>query len=196
MDTRNEKVDAFLDKAKAWQPEMRRLRAILLDSPLIEDFKWYKPCYTYNGSNVVILAGLKNHCWLAFLKGALMQDPDGLLEKPGENSQSGRVIKFTGLAQIEAMSDTLTAYINDAVAVEKAGLKLAPTSNAAQALPEELIRRLADDADLKAAFDALTPGRQRGYRLHFSQAKQSKTREARIDKCVPRILDGKGMNDR
>ncbi len=190
------KVDAFLAKAKAWRPEMEALRAMLLAAGLEEDFKWYKPCYTYLGGNVVILAGLKNHCWLAFFKGAVLPDPAGLLERAGENTQAGRVIKFTSLAQITAQSNAVNAIIAAAIEAEKGGVKVEFRPSSAQDRPDELIHALAVDADFAAAFNALTPGRQRGWCLQFAGAKQSATRSARVQKAKTAILAGRGPNDR
>ncbi|MGV8985094.1 MAG: YdeI/OmpD-associated family protein [Cypionkella sp.] len=195
MPPHNPLVDTFLASDK-WQTELRALRAILLSSPLTEDFKWHKPVYTYDGANLIALAGLKDHCWIAFFKGALLTDPDGHLQKPGDNSQAGRVIKFTTLAQITALEPTLRAFILETIAAEKAGLKVEMTLSHDLTFPPELIDAFDADPDFKAAFDALTPGRQRGWNLHFTQAKQSATRQARIAKASPSILAGKGPNDR
>ena len=196
MSQTHPKVDGFLAKAKAWQPEMTALRALLLDSALTEDFKWYQPCYTAEGGNIVILSGLKDHCWLAFFKGALMADPASLLVKAGENSRFGRVIKFTSVAQIAEHAPLLRGYIADAIAVERSGAKLDPAPNSDQMLPDELLQAMQADPAFHAAFTALTPGRQRGYCLHFAQAKQPATRAARIEKHRARILQGLGINDR
>lgn len=192
----NPKVDQFLQKAKAWGPEMERLRAMLLASGLDEDFKWYKPCYTHAGGNVVILAGLKHHCWLAFFKGAVLTDPEGLLERAGENSQAGRVVKFTSLAQIEERAEAVHALILAAMAAERDGVKVEMRPNSAHARPEELIAALVQDGEFAAGFEALTPGRQRGWCLQFAGAKQAATRVARIEKARPAIMAGRGPNDR
>ena len=192
----NLQVDAFLDKAKAWRPEMAALRAMLLASGLDEDFKWSKPCYTFGGGNVVILARLKNHCWLAFFKGAVLADPLGLLEKAGENTRAGRVIKFTSLAQIEARAAVVQAIIAAAIAAERDGVEVVRLANSALVLPEELNAAMAADAGFALAFNALTPGRQRGWCLHFGGAKQSATRAMRIAQAKKLILAGKGMHDR
>ena len=191
----NPKVDAFLAKDK-WQTELTALRAILLDAPLTEEFKWYKPVYSHAGSNLIALAGLKDHCWIHFFKGALLTDPDHVLQKPGENSQAGRVIKFTALDQITQMEPTLRRFIRETIAAEDAGLKVEMTLSHDLTFPPELIDSFDADPDFKAAFDALTPGRQRGWNLHFTAAKQSQTRAARITKATPSILAGKGPNDR
>jgi uncharacterized protein YdeI (YjbR/CyaY-like superfamily) len=191
----NPKVDAFLAKDK-WRTELTALRAILLDTPLTEGFKWYKPVYSYDGANLIALAGLKDQCWIHFFKGALLTDPDQLLQKPGENSQAGRVIKFTALDQITRMEPTLRRFIRETIAAEDAGLKVEMTLSHNLTFPSELIDSFDADPDFKAAFDALTPGRQRGWNLHFTAAKQSDTRAARITNATPSIRAGKGPNDR
>jgi uncharacterized protein YdeI (YjbR/CyaY-like superfamily) len=191
----NPKVDAHLTKAKKWQPEFKKLRTILLGSKLAEELKWGKPCYTFEKSNLVIMYGLKESCALGFLKGALLKDPKGILIKPGENSQSNRYIKFTNVREIARMEPILKAYIQEAIEAEKSGLKVEFKKNP-EPVPEELQNNLDKTPALKTAFNALTPGRQRGYILYFSAPKQSKTRESRIEKCIPQILNGKGLNDR
>jgi uncharacterized protein YdeI (YjbR/CyaY-like superfamily) len=192
----NPKVDAFLAKAKAWGPEMARLRQMLLAAGLDEEFKWYKPCYTYQGGNVVILAGLKHHCWLAFFKGAVLDDPAGVLEKAGENTQAGRVVKFTSLGQIEAQAGVIAALLAQAIAAEAAGVEVEKRPAGDFDLPAELVTALDADPAFAEAFHGLTPGRQRGWSLHFAGAKQAETRAARIDKAKPLILAGKGLHDR
>lgn len=191
----NPGVDVFLSKAKKWQEEMEKLRAIVLDCQLIEELKWYQPCYTFQGNNVVIISAFKEYCILGFFKGSLLADVHGILVKPGENTQSGRQIRFTSAEEINRMEPTLKAYIYEAVEVEKAGLKVNYKKTEEYAVPEELQNKLDEMPALKTAFDALTPGRQRAYILHFSAPKQSKTRESRIEKYIPHILNGKGMND-
>jgi uncharacterized protein YdeI (YjbR/CyaY-like superfamily) len=191
----NPKVDAHLSKAEKWQEEFAKLRPILLDSPLTEDFKWGKPCYTFQNSNLVIMYGLKESCALGFLKGVLLKDPKRILLKPGENSQSGRWVKFTSVQQITEMEPTLKAYILEAIEAEKAGLKVEFKAITNLKFPEELQNKLKKNPALNTAFKALTPGRQRAYNLFFSAPKQSATRESRIEKCLPKILAGKGMND-
>lgn len=193
---RNPKVDGYLQKATQWQEEFDKLRAILLASPLTEDFKWGKPCYTFQENNVVIMQGFKEFCALLFPKGALLKDANGILEKPGENTQSARRVTFTDAGVIVRSKSALKAYINEAIEVEKAGLKVELKKTTDYPVPEELQNKLKKTPELKAAFDALTPGRQRAYLLHFSAPRQSKTRESRIEKCVQQILDGKGLNDR
>lgn len=192
----NPAVDAFLSKAKRWQDEIGRLRKIALDCGLTEELKWRFPCYTARGKNVVIIQGFKDYCALMFFKGALLKDPDGILVKPGENTQAGRQIRFTSVREIAEMGPSLKAYIHEAVEVEKAGLKVPSREKAELVFLEEFQRKLDEDPALKAAFDALTPGRRRAYNMYFSAAKQSKTREARIEKCLQRILEGKGLSDR
>src|SRR4051812_34481516 len=191
----NPEVDAFLAKAKKWQPEMEQLRKIILKAPLTEELKWGKPCYSFDNTNLLIIQPFKEYCALMFCKGALLKDADQLLVAPGENSQAARQIRFTSARQIKELSASVTRYISEAIAAEKAGLKVEYKKTSDFPVPEELQARLAEDAALKAAFHALTPGRQRGYLLHFAAAKQSQTRTARIEKCAPRILDGKGLND-
>jgi uncharacterized protein YdeI (YjbR/CyaY-like superfamily) len=190
----NSKVDWYFRKSP-WREELEKLRAILLDSPLTEELKWGKPCYTFQESNVVILQGFKETCALLFAKGALLKDPKRILEKPGENTQAARRIPFTSVRDIDKMKPVLKAYIKEAIEVEKAGLEVEYKSTEDFILPKELQNKLDENLALKIAFNALTPGRQRAYLLYFSAAKQSKTRESRIEKCVPKILHGKGLND-
>ena len=191
----NPKVDVYLSKAKKWQNELKKLRMILLDCQLTEELKWGKPCYTFQKSNLAIMYGLKESCAVGFLKGALLKDPNGILIKPGEHSQSGRWIKFTSVREIVEMEPILKTYIHEAIAAEKAGLKVEFKKNP-EPIPEELQNKLDEIPALKTAFKALTPGRQRGYILYFSAPKQSKTRESRIEKWLQHILNGKGMQDR
>jgi uncharacterized protein YdeI (YjbR/CyaY-like superfamily) len=190
----NPKVEIFLEKAEKWQAESRQLRTILLDFPLEEELKWGEPCYTVQGKNVVLIGGFKEYCSLLFFKGALMADPDGILVAPGK-VQAGRQIRFTSLRQIVAMKSTIKRYIAEAIAVEKAGLKVKLKAHSEYTIPEELQKKLDAMLSLRKAFEALTPGRQRGYMFHISQPKQSSTRESRVEKCVQRILDGKGFNE-
>lgn len=188
-------VDAVLAKAKAWKDEMLALREIALDSGLTEDFKWGQPCYTLDGHNVVLIHGFKEYCALLFFKGALMQDPKGILIQQTENVQAGRQIRFTSVQEIVKQKKTLQSYIRNAIEVEKSGLKVPMKKTAEFSFPEELERKMDELPALRTAFEALTPGRQRGYLLHFSSAKQASTRESRIEKCVQRILNGKGLDD-
>ncbi len=174
---------------------MAALRALLLECPLVEDLKWGVPCYTLDGKNVVLIHAFKDYCALLFHKGALMKDPDCVLIQQTENVQSARQIRFTGVDEIQRMQNLIKSYVHEAIEVEKAGLKVVHKSVSEFAIPEEFGTVLAGDGALKAAFDALTPGRQRAYLLHFSSAKQSATRQARIEKCRPKIMEGKGLDD-
>lgn len=192
---KNPKVDAFFDKTGQWQTAYEALRGILLGCDLGEDLKWGKPCYSYNGKNVVLMHGFKDYCALLFMKGALFKDPANILISQTENVQSARQIRFTSAGQIEAMASTLKAYVEEAIAVEKAGLTVDFKNTEDFNMPEEFQHQLDRDPALKEAFEALTPGRQRGYLLHFSGAKQSTTRASRVEKCIPRILDGMGLHD-
>jgi len=192
----NPKVDVFLSKAKKWQEEFEQLRTILLDYGLTEEFKWGKPCYTFEGSNIVLIHGFKNYCALLFFKGALLNDAAGILIAQTKNTQATRQIRFTDIDEIVEMEHILKAYIHNAVEVEKAGLEVEYKETSEFDMPEEFQKELDENPDFKTAFEALTPGRQRGYLLHFSAPKQSKTRTSRIEKCMPKIFDGKGLNDR
>jgi uncharacterized protein YdeI (YjbR/CyaY-like superfamily) len=191
----NPKVDAFLIKIKKWQEESEKLRTILLDCPLNEELKWGQPCYTVQGKNVVLIGGFKEYCTLLFFKGALLTDTHHLLVAPG-NTQAGRQIRFTSLRQVVAMEPVLKSYVYEAIEVEKAGLKVKLKKHEDYITPEELQKKLDEVPALKTAFEALTPGRQRAYILHVSASKQSKTRQARVEKCVPQILVGKGFNEK
>ena len=191
----NPKIAAFFEASKLWAVELAALRAILLAAPLTEDFKWRAPCYTLQNRNVATLWRLKDNAALAFFKGALLADPEAVLIAPGENSRAMRVVKFTSLAQIDAAEPTLTHYIHNAIGLETAGQTVDFTLSTL-AIPQEFAGKLAVDPALAAAFSALTPGRQRGYLLHFAQPTQSKTRLARIEKASARIFDGKGLQDR
>lgn len=195
MINKNPEVDAYLKKAKQWRKEFEKLRTVLLASGLAEELKWGKPCYAFGKSNVAILQGFKDSCALMFFKGALLKDPKKILERPGENSQAARRIRFSNVQEIIKQESTLTAYIKEAVKAEKTGLQVKFKDITEYKLPEEFQTRLKQNAALETAFNALTPGRQRAYLMYFSSAKQSKTRESRIDKCMPKILKGKGLND-
>ena len=192
MNKLNPEVDGYLKKAKKWQEEFKKLRRILLDCQLTEELKWGKPCYTFQKSNIVIIQGFKEFCALLFCKGALLNDAKGILKKFGW--QAARRIPFTGVREIVKMELILKAYIHEAIEVEKAGLKVNFKQNP-EPIPEEFQNKLGESPALKTAFEALTPGRQRGYILYFSGAKQSKTRESRVEKCMRQILKGKGLND-
>lgn len=191
----NAKVDGFLRKAKKWRQELGELRRIILGSELTEDVKWRVPCYTLNNKNVVFMNGFKEFCALSFAKGVLLKDLQGILLEIGEHTQAGRWIKFTSVQEIVKIEPVLKAYINEAIGVEKAGLKVKLKKTSEFKVAEEFQTKLDANPALKAAFTALTPGRQRAYLLYFSGAKQSKTREARVEKCTPRILEGKGLDD-
>jgi uncharacterized protein YdeI (YjbR/CyaY-like superfamily) len=190
----NPKVDAFFRKAKKWVEESEKLRAILLDCPLTEELKWAQPCYTYQGKNIVLIGAFKEYVSLLFFKGALLSDPKHILVTPGQ-LQSGRQIRFASLREIIKMENVLKTYIYEAIEAEQAGLKVALKKHSDYVIPEELQKKLDETPALKAAFEALTPGRQRWYMFHVGQPKQSKTRESRVEKCMPRILEGKGLND-
>jgi len=193
---RNTKIDPYFNKLKQWKEEFKLLREIILDCGLTEEFKWMHPCYTLEGKNIVLIHGFKNYCALLFHKGALMKDPHGILVQQTDNVQSARQIRFTEAEKIEDMQLILKAYIAEAIEVEKSGLQVEFKKKEEYAVPEELENKFVEIPDLKAAFEALTPGRQRAYLLHFSSPKQSKTREARIEKYMVHILNGKGMNDK
>ncbi|WP_346316289.1 YdeI/OmpD-associated family protein [Chitinophaga sp. YIM B06452] len=191
----NPKVDSFISNAKKWGKELAVLRKIILDCGLTEDFKWWQPCYSFQGANIVIMGELKDSCVLGFFKGALLQDPDGVLIQQTENSNTSRIIKFTSVREVTAMAPVLKAYIYEAIEVERAGLKIPSKKVEEFTIPEELQQKMDEMPAFKAAFNALTPGRQRGYLLYFSAPKQSKTRISRIEKYMQQILGGKGLND-
>jgi len=192
----NDKVDQFLDKASNWKQEMTLLREIILDNKdLTEDYKWMHPCYTLQGKNVVLIHGFKDYCALLFHKGALLKDPEGMLIQQTENVQSARQMRFTGINQIKQQKAIIKDYIKEAVAIQRSGKKVTLKETKDFSIPEELTIKLKEDKDLHNAFYALTPGRQRAYLFYFGQAKQSQTRASRIEKYVPKILDGKGIDD-
>lgn len=182
-------------KVHQWPEELMKLRRITLDCGLTEELKWGVPCYTYQNKNIVLVSALREYCAFSFFKGVLLKDPHKILEKPGPNSQSDRVIKFTSVQQIIELENVLKAYVAEAIEVEKAGLKVEFKQNP-EPIPEELQQKLEEDPFFKTAFEELTPGRRRGYILYFSQPKQSKTRVARIEKCTPKILNGEGLHDK
>ena len=192
----NPQVDAYLSQSGNWREEMTLLRSILLDSELSEQLKWGKPCYSLGGANVVLIVPFKDSCALLLTKGALLDDPAGMLVQPTEQTQSARQIRFKSAGEIAATETALKDYINRAIAIEKAGLRVAFKSIDEFEIPLEFQARLEQSAALREAFSALTPGRQRAYLLHFGRAKQSSTRAARVDKHVQDILDGKGLNER
>lgn len=191
----NPKVEEFLSKAKKWKEEFEKLRNIVLDCELTEEFKWMHPCYTFEKKNIVLIHGFKEYCALLFHKGALLQDAHGILIQQTENVQAARQIRFTNVQEIVEMETILKAYIYEAIEVEKAGLEVNFKKNTEFIIPEELQNKFDEIPALKTAFEALTPGRQRAYILYFSQPKQSKTRESRVEKCMQKILNGKGLND-
>jgi uncharacterized protein YdeI (YjbR/CyaY-like superfamily) len=190
----NPKVDFYFSKAK-WHKELGQLRTIVLDCGLTEELKWGCPCYTFQKRNIVLIHVFKEYCALLFFKGALLKDAHGILIQQTENVQAARQIRFTGVQEIVSMQPILKAYIYEAIEVEKAGLKVKLKKTSEYKIPEEFQKKLNKMPVLKTAFNALTPGRQRAYLFYFSQAKQSKTREARIEKSMQDILDGKGLND-
>jgi len=191
----NPKVDFYFSKAKTWQEEIEKLRTIALDCGLNEELKWGCPCYTLQGNNIVLIHVFKEYCAYLFFKGALLQDANGVLIQQTKNVQAARQIRFTNVGEITKLKTILKAYIFEAIEVEKAGLKVELKKTEKYAVPEELKKKLDKVPALKKAFHALTPGRQRGYLLYFSQAKQAKTREERIEKCIPKIMTGKGLGD-
>ncbi|PYK56613.1 MAG: hypothetical protein DME48_00535 [Verrucomicrobia bacterium] len=195
MTTTNPKVDFFFSKAKKWKEEFERLRAIVLDCGLSEELKWGKPCYTFQKSNIVLIHGFKDYCALLFFKGALLKDVKGILVQQTENVQAARQVRFANVREIVKMEPVLKAYIKEAIEVERAGLNVTYKKTSEFKVPEEFQNKLDEIPALKAAFDALTPGRQRGYLFYFSQAKQSKTRESRVEKCMQQILSRKGLDD-
>lgn len=189
------KIDEYLNNAKNWQKEMEQLREICLDCGLIETLKWKKPCYTFQESNIVIIQPFKNFCALMFFKGAVLDDPENVLEKPGKNSRIARRIPFTNSDEIADMEPIIKEYIQEAIEAEKKGLEV-KVEKKKEPIPEELETSFKEDPEFKNAFKNLTPGRQRGYLLHFSGAKHSKTRTRRIEKYKPKITEGKGINER
>lgn len=191
----NSKVNLFINRAKKWGDELAILRSIILESELTEELKWYQPCYTFQNKNVILLGGFKDYCVISFLKGALLTDSYNLLCKPGENTQSARVIRFTNTQDIISKKAILKAYINETIELEKSGRSVSFLKVTERTIPDELQNKYDEISELKIAFEALTPGRQRAYLLYFSAPKQAKTRESRIEKCMAQILDGKGLND-
>lgn len=195
MRTTNPKIDAYFKRIHQWQRESEKLRTIALGFPLTEEMKWGKPCYAWDHKNVVLIQGFKEYCALLFFKGALLSDPDGILVKPGENTQAARQIRFFNDREIDRMKSMLKRYIGEAIEVEKAGLKVKLKEIGERPIPEEFQNQLKKHPALKAAFNGLTPGRQRAYLLHFASAKQSKTRASRVNQCIPQILKGMGLDD-
>ena len=195
MSGMNPGVDFYFDKAEKWQAEYEKLRMIVLDCQLTEELKWGCPCYTFQKANIVLIHGFKEYCALLFFKGALLQDANGILIRQTENVQAGRQIRFTNVREIIELEATLKAYIYEAIEVEKAGLKVSFKKATEYIIPDEFQLKLDEIPALKTAFEALTPGRQRAYIYYFSQPKQSKTRESRVGKYIPQILNGKGLDD-
>jgi len=190
----NSKVDEHIRQSKQWKDEMNALRKIILDCQLAEDFKWGKPCYSFQGKNIVIIQGFKDYFALLFFKGGIMKDSQRLLVKMGENTQAGRQMRFENVQDILDKKSIIKDYIFEAVEIEERGEKV-EIKKEATPIPEEFQIKLDENPELKSAFESLTPGRQRAYLIHFSAPKQSKTRESRIEKSIPNILDGKGMNE-
>ncbi len=191
----NPKITAYLSKIEKWRDELNKLRMIILDCQLTEEMKWGVPCYTFQGKNVVLIHGFKNYCAILFIKGAMLKDPNGVLIQQTKNVQAGRQIQFTNVQDIVEMETVLKAYIDEAIEVEKSNLKVDYKKPREFMAPEEFQKRLNEIPALQSAFHALTPGRQRAYLLYFTGAKQSKTREARVEKYIPQILAGKGLDD-
>jgi uncharacterized protein YdeI (YjbR/CyaY-like superfamily) len=194
MNNRSPKVDGLLRRETRWRGEFEALRTIILDSELTEEVKWYQPCYTLGKKNVVLIHGFKEYCALMFFKGALLKDSKRILATPGQH-QAARQIRFTNVREIAKMEPIVKSYIREAIETEKAGLRVKLKKTADYKIPEEFQKKLDEIPGLKTAFHALTPGRQRNYIFHFSQPKLSKTREARVEKCMQRIFNGKGLND-
>ncbi|PYI56484.1 YdeI/OmpD-associated family protein [Paenibacillus flagellatus] len=192
---KNTKIDPYFSKLKKWKEEFELLREIVLDCGLTEELKWMHPCYTFDHKNIVLIHGFKDYCALLFHKGALLKDHHGILVQQTKNVQAARQVRFTDVQEIEEKQLILKAYLVEAVEVEKAGLQVNYKKTAEYAVPEELQNKFVEIPDLKTAFEALTPGRQRAYMLYFSSPKQSKTRESRVEKYIPHILNGKGMDD-
>jgi uncharacterized protein YdeI (YjbR/CyaY-like superfamily) len=188
-------VEELIEKSKNWREELTKLRSIVLSCGLTEEVKWYQPCYSFNGTNLIILGSFKEYCGMNFFKGVLLKDEKKILQKIGENTQSAKIVKFTNIQQINDLESTLKDYIKEMIELEKSGAKVTFKKIEEQKLPEELEEMFNQDKDFENAFKALTPGRQRAYLLHFSSAKQSSTRIARIEKAKPQIFAGKGLND-
>jgi len=195
MNSMNPKVDFFFNKAEKWQEEFEKLRIIILDCGLTEELKWGVPCYTFQKSNIVLIHGFKEYCAILFIKGVLLQDTHGLLIQQTENVQAGRQVRFTNVKEIIELETILKAYVFEAIEVEKAGLEVSYKKVTEYNIPEEFQKKLDEIPDLKTAFEALTPGRQRAYLFYFSAPKQSKTRESRVEKYMEQILKGKGLDD-
>ena len=195
MDRLNPEVEEFIRKAKKWQEEFEKLRMIILDCQLAEELKWGKPCYTFQKSKIVIMQGFKEYCALLFVKGALLKDTNSILITQTENTQAARQIRFTNVQEIMKLEPILKTYIYEAIEIEKAGMKVNFKKTTEFTIPDEFQDKLDEMPTLKTAFEALTPGRQRAYLLYFSAPKQTTTREARVEKYIPQILKGKGLNN-
>jgi uncharacterized protein YdeI (YjbR/CyaY-like superfamily) len=191
----NTNVEVYFANLRQWKPELEMLRNIVLECGMVEEFKWRGPCYTYNNSNIIIIGGFKDNFVISFLKGVFLRDDHKLLQKPGDNSQTARIIRFTEASQVLELEPIIKTYIYEAIEVEKAGMKLDPTTKPALEQIPEFDKFMAENAEFKAAFEGLTPGRQRAYNMHFASAKQSETRTSRISAVVPRVMKGKGPND-
>jgi uncharacterized protein YdeI (YjbR/CyaY-like superfamily) len=191
----NPMADHFFSKPRQWQEELNTLRTIVLDCQLKEELKWKQPCYTFEDHNILIIASFKDNCAISFFKGVFLKDAAGVLAKAGENTQAGRLIRFTSVQEIVDMEATLKAYIVEAIEIEKSGLNVNAMPKVEYTIPKELQQKFKEDPTLEGAFNALTPGRQRAYVMYFSAAKQSKTRESRIEQYRDQICDGKGFND-
>lgn len=191
----NPKADWYFNEEEKWREESDKLRALILSCGLDEALKWGKPCYSHEGNNIVLIHGFKEYCAVLFFKGVLLKDPKGILVQQTENVQVARQVRFTNVREIVRLESTLKAYIKEAIAAEKAGIKVTLKKTSEFKMPDEFKTKLDKNPALKTAFEALTPGRQRGYLLYFSGAKQSSTREARVAKCTPQILKGKGLDD-
>lgn len=191
----NPKVNFFFENTTQWKEEFEKLRIIALSTELVEDLKWGCPCYTFEGKNIFLIHGFKEYCALLFFKGALMKDPDHILIQQSKNVQAARQVRFTDVQQIIDLEKELKAYMFEAVEIEESGVKVKMKKTKDFEISEEFQQKLNENFELKKAFESLTQGRQRAYLLYFSSAKQSKTRESRIEKCIPQILDGKGLND-
>lgn len=188
-------IEELISKSKNWKEELTKLRSIVLDCGLTEDVKWYQPCYSFNGTNLIILGSFKEFCTLSFFKGVLLKDEKKILEFPGENSQSAKIVKFTNINQINELKAILKDYIKEMIELEKSGAKVTFKKIEEQKIPQELEEIFNQDKEFEKSFKSLTPGRQRAYLLHFSSAKQSSTRISRIEKAKPQIFAGKGLND-
>lgn len=191
----NPKVNFYFEKEKRWPEEMKKIRSIILSCKLTEELKWGVPCYTYENANVVLIHGFKDYCAILFIKGSLLKDPKKVLIQQTTNVQAGRQIRFTNVNEIAKLESTIKTYVKEAIAIEQKGLKVEFKKTTEYTIPEEFKKKLESKPALKKAFDALTPGRKRAYLLYFSAAKQSATREARIEKYATHILNGKGLND-